>query len=621
MKIPIRTNKIVIISVFAAVFAAAFIYGIRETAQFPRWTADDAYILYRYAENLAEHGELSWNPGENPVEGYTGFTLVMIISAAIKMGISPIAASHAIGIASFFIGGILLLLILRGFNIGSVTASILYFTTPFMYVHAWSGLETTLFTTTILFALYAFTIGRDRLFVASLLLLSFTRPEGVLLSVLLLAVYRPVSRSIIAAYLVPCAVYFLWRWIYYGQPLPNTFYAKASFAAPLDENVKSLRLLASKYLRMPAFLGLIFFSYECIRKRKFLIGALLAFTLISLYLYLSSDLVMNYAYRFFVPLYTLALLAVGGILLGSRRNAKTVLIAAIILLVQVSFNVNGKNLMKLHGHFSSYATLLEECHIEIGNYLRDNLPPDEWIVVHADAGAIPYYSKLKTRDFGRLNDEYLARKFPIELERIRRNDRKARKPLSNQNQEGAEKEEKQVETDLVDYFFAGSPGALVFTSYSDKSLSHGPEVAEIKHDPRLDDYRLLKVYKSSARINYCEYLYLRKDLVGRGKEARVFDRKLIARDSQKGKVGRTPRIDADREPPGDRGISPKESVNRRIVSKKATGISAPVDRTPPPPDSLWARAGRETDPRMKIELYNRLLDMYADDPLAASAHF
>jgi arabinofuranosyltransferase len=331
VKISTRINKVVITSVFIAIFAAALVYGIVKTEQFPRCTVDDAFILFRYAENLAEHGELNWNPGENPVEGYTGFTLVMIISAAIKLGISPIAASQAIGITFFFIGGILILLILRGFNIGSVTASILYFTTPFMFVHAWSGLETTLFTTAILFALYAFTLGRNKLFVSSLLLLSFTRPEGVLLSALLLAVYRPLSKPIIAAYLAPCIAYFLWRWIYYGQLLPNTFYAKASYSAPLQENVNSLRLLASNYLRMPALLCLIFFSYEHARKRKLLIGVVLAFGLISLGLYLRSDLVMNYAYRFFVPLYVLALLAVGGILLGTKTNLKTLLIAAAIL--------------------------------------------------------------------------------------------------------------------------------------------------------------------------------------------------------------------------------------------------------------------------------------------------
>ncbi|MCK4350948.1 MAG: hypothetical protein KAX13_08820, partial [Candidatus Krumholzibacteria bacterium] len=268
MKLPRHIKTVILTALFAAICAAAFTHGAERTVQFPRWVVDDAFILYRYAENLAEHGELNWNPDEDPVEGYTGIALVTLISAAIKLGISPIAASHAIGIVFYFLGGILILLILRGFNIGSTTALVLYFTTPFMLSHVWSGLETTMFITAILFAVYTYILHRNKLFIFALLLLSFTRPEGVLLSVLLLALYRPASKAAIAAYLAPCIVYFLWRWIYYGQLLPNTFYAKASFVAPVRENIESLRQLFRNYLRLPALLGLIFFSYDHFRRRK-----------------------------------------------------------------------------------------------------------------------------------------------------------------------------------------------------------------------------------------------------------------------------------------------------------------------------------------------------------------
>lgn len=342
MKLPPGTKTIILAALFAAICAAAFTHGVEKTAQFPRWVVDDAFILYRYAENLAEHGELNWNPGEDPVEGYTGIALVTLISAAIKLGISPIAASHAIGIAFYFLGGILMLFILRGLNIGSATAIVLYFTTPLMFHHVWSGLETTMFITAILFAVYTYTLHRNKLFIFSLLLLSFTRPEGVLLSALLLAVYRPVSRATIVAYLAPCIVYFVWRWIYYGQLLPNTFYAKASSVAPTRENIESVNQLFRNYTRLPALLGLIFFSYDQIRRRKHIVGAVLVFVLLSLHLYMASDLIMNYSYRFFVPFYVLALLAVGGMMLGPRMDLKMIVITVIIVSTQVSFNTDRK---------------------------------------------------------------------------------------------------------------------------------------------------------------------------------------------------------------------------------------------------------------------------------------
>ena len=597
MKISKRINRYFILSVLVVIFAGALAYSIVRTAKFPHWTVDDAFIIFRYAENLVEHGELNWNPGENPVEGYTGFTLVMLISAAIKLGISPVVASHAIGIAFFFMGGILLLLILRGFNIGGVTASALYLTSPFMFVHAWSGLETTMFTAMILFAFYTFALGRNKLFVTSLLLLSFTRPEGVLLSVLLISVYRPLSKPLIAAYLAPCVAYFLWRWIYYGQLLPNTFYAKTTYSSPLDENVESLRILTRNHLRLPALLGLIFFSYEHIRNHKRLIGAALAFTAISLCLYLCSDLVMNYAYRFFVPFYALTLLAMGGIVLGAKRNLKTLLIVVVILSAQLSFNTDKKGLSKLRRHFSSYETLLKDCHIKIGHYLRNNLPPDEWIVVHADAGAIPYYSKLRTCDFGRLNDEFLSRNYPAQIETTRRSKNGVK--ITAKKQDGEETPTQSVPNELVDYFYAKQPGALVFTSYNNKTLYHGPESNWISSDRRFDDYRLLEIYQTAARRNYCEFLYIRNDLVDKIQSDKRAKR-IIRRRSD------TPS---------------KEQSNEGVGFRKHDGTPTHDVNVSLSPDSLWTLAGNETNPLLKIELYRRILELSDDDPQEHSACF
>ncbi len=58
-----------------AIVALSSLYAVVALAWFPKWTVDDAYITYRYAENLALNGQLTWNPGLDPVEGYTGVAL------------------------------------------------------------------------------------------------------------------------------------------------------------------------------------------------------------------------------------------------------------------------------------------------------------------------------------------------------------------------------------------------------------------------------------------------------------------------------------------------------------------------------------------------------------------
>ena len=51
---------------------------------------DDAYITFRYAENLALHGELTWNLGEDPVEGFTSMSWVLVHAPLIALGLDPV---------------------------------------------------------------------------------------------------------------------------------------------------------------------------------------------------------------------------------------------------------------------------------------------------------------------------------------------------------------------------------------------------------------------------------------------------------------------------------------------------------------------------------------------------
>jgi len=65
---------------------------------------DDAYIAFRYSDNWAAGHGLRWNPGEQPVEGFTSF-LWVFIGAAIEYisSIPPHISMIFIGIASWLI--------------------------------------------------------------------------------------------------------------------------------------------------------------------------------------------------------------------------------------------------------------------------------------------------------------------------------------------------------------------------------------------------------------------------------------------------------------------------------------------------------------------------------------
>src|SRR5262249_17780904 len=116
---------------------------------------------------------------------------------------------------------------------------VLFLTTPSLYMHVFAGLETLLFTALILASFYALLRRSDTMLPVLLLLTSLTRPEGVLLAVLLIGVrmiqlWRHDEEKLgflirfVALFIIPGSMYFAWRWNYYGFPLPNTFYVKAN---------------------------------------------------------------------------------------------------------------------------------------------------------------------------------------------------------------------------------------------------------------------------------------------------------------------------------------------------------------------------------------------------------
>jgi hypothetical protein len=230
----------------------AIIYALFAMAIFPRWTIDDAYILCRYADNFAHHGELTYNIGEETVEGYTGVAWPVLLALFIKLGISPIASGKILGILAYFFSGWVLHRILKRIAITGFARSLvifIYFTSAMYFSIAWAGLETMLFLAAIMISTWLLfvqlgdsppSIARTHWFFLSLLFVSLVRPEGVLLAGIyfLTAVYRIAKHRrdelrsfalrFCGIYLLPAIAYFAWRLNYYGLLLPNPYYVKSS---------------------------------------------------------------------------------------------------------------------------------------------------------------------------------------------------------------------------------------------------------------------------------------------------------------------------------------------------------------------------------------------------------
>lgn len=412
--IPERRTELLLLLVFAIALTAH--------VRLFDYTVDDAFISMRYAENWAEGRGLVFNAGER-VEGYTNFLWTALLAAGIRAGLDPVPLGRWVGVGA----GVLLLAAAFLFARRRLPRHSLSFLVPVPLVASgafalWcgAGLETSLFTL-LLFGGIAAAAGdasSGRFGAAALLLAlaTLTRPEGALLFAVVIVdrlfLRRSSLRSTLpgaALFLVVVGAHEAWRIAYYGDPLPNTFYAKSG--GGFRAAARGLRYLGAYAGPFGGWttlapIPLLFAGPPRRWERTMLLalGAYLAYVVV-----VGGDSLPFY--RFVVPaLPFLAVLAVAGLdrLFSFRDgNVSALRVLAFALLLAIP----------LHSTFRGEAArFLEEDRdrielhwIVIGKWLRENVEPDASIAVTV-AGAIPYYSKLAAVDMLGITEPVIARR-------------------------------------------------------------------------------------------------------------------------------------------------------------------------------------------------------------------
>lgn len=225
------------------------------------WVTDDAFISFRYADNLARGLGLVFNAGER-VEGYTNFLWTVWCAVGIRLGADVECWSIVWGLV-FYAGSILLLAVhQRRWQLGGTGASsalpiaaLLAAVCRDWQIYATSGLETSLFTFLII-AGYVLLVEGEHCAAAAfvLSLAALTRPDGLIFAAMaglyVLAIGRPFARSVVS-FGVPCLLilvpFEIWRLSYYGDWVPNTFYAKSVDLAWYSQGWLYIRLFFLKY--------------------------------------------------------------------------------------------------------------------------------------------------------------------------------------------------------------------------------------------------------------------------------------------------------------------------------------------------------------------------------------
>jgi len=400
----------------------------------PSWLTDDAFISFRYAQNLVAGNGLVYNVGER-VEGYTNFLWTMLAALALRLGGELVFLSYISGVV---LGLAILLLAywlarwLLGPGWALVVALIVATSqSVLVYTARGSGLETGLFALLVLAG--SACVIQPRFWGALgplFALATLTRPEGALLMGLTLLYVWFIgtditgNRSLIgriratlpalAGYLLIVGPYFLWRMTYYGELLPNTFYAKTG--GGLRQAGRGLiysgafALTLGGPLLLLALAPLLGGWRAALRSwRGYLLLLVGTYTLYVISVggdHFPGD-------RFFVPLVPwLALLLADGIAWvfgwarGQPRYARLAPAALAIILLLYSGNA-----LYRRPNFDSIIKGDDESlgiWRELGWWLLDHGAPGESMAA-SGAGAVAFYSNHETIDLLGLNDKHIAR--------------------------------------------------------------------------------------------------------------------------------------------------------------------------------------------------------------------
>ncbi len=394
---------------------------------------EDAAMLMRYSQHLAQGHGIVWNIGEHPVDGATDFLFMVTSAALIKLGLTVGQSVRGLGFASHLLTVLIVYWTNRKINDANIPFSFLsglylavgtglsyvaaYFGTPFFALAAASTWTLGL----LLIKQESPRFGLILAFALSGLVTGLIRPEGVILaSLILLAVIvmRGFKNSISiiftfsVIFLLLGGAYFVWRWNYFGYPLPNPFYKKGDNGLQWTSFYGSL--LNTLRLCLPfAIIALLGFrTRETTKQTLAYLIPILGFA--SAFILISDE--MNYGARFQYALVPIALMAWTPLVCGFNfswphqvqvRERRVYFIALIALAASLIYYSWFQNCF-----LTSYQQTCTTAYEADGRYEMGKLFAEYrskgYVIATTEAGLLPYYSGWTAIDTWGLNDQFIA---------------------------------------------------------------------------------------------------------------------------------------------------------------------------------------------------------------------
>jgi arabinofuranosyltransferase len=446
-------NKIIIFICMLAYFA---IFNFLRNSYLYTTILDDAYIFFRYAENIVNGYGFVWNIGEAPVEGYTSFlylfTLIIAKFLAIDLELFAILFGTITSAFTLYFAYLIYDHLYPNDQIKTsaniITIIILALSPAFTY---WSGagMETSFYSMFLMMTIYYFlklpdSVKNNLLKGILFGLLCVLRFEAVLF--FLAALYYLVKEGtsfyrikigrnailFVIGFTLIFGTYFIWRWIYFGYFFPNTFYAKTGggfqqIVGGFLYIIKALRLFYG-FGWIPIILVMLYFRKSMFTSKAvflFSIGLVSLITTILIggdYFHLGRFVlpVFPLLFVFFPPaLEKMLTTRISHLKLSPTFSATILLLIVVVLLIAKPVyqdSIYGfKNLLK--GKKDILVVYDESTEREIvdwqhgwtimGKKLNQITDKDDYIAC-VPIGAIGYYSKMKVIDMVGIVDPVIA---------------------------------------------------------------------------------------------------------------------------------------------------------------------------------------------------------------------
>jgi hypothetical protein len=388
---------------------------------------DDAYIIFRHARHFAKGIGLVYNP-TTVVDGYTSFLWTVLIGCSVFI----FSERNIILITKLMSGALSLLALVCIYHILRYApielsprwmAVALSVVSPAVVISTADGLETPLYTAIQMMLVLQWLKDLKRGSPSPMLgvwfaLLTLTRPDGILLIALAMVVFLKFSGDmrrflkqslpfvvIWSAIYIP---YFIWHLFYYGHPFPNTFYAK--MGGHQDLLVRGVNRIIQWQQELGSIVSIAFVLYAIIKISSPYTSVLVAVMVSRILLVLWSGGEVMGHHRFMapaVPAYWLLFQLGFSLWLARLQSQRGWMRHSIGALPSVLF-IALLTISLIHvPKYQQYAKGLNEAHIRLGHWIRQNTRPETVIAV-GDAGAIPYHADRHAIDFGGLNDPHLA---------------------------------------------------------------------------------------------------------------------------------------------------------------------------------------------------------------------